>query len=201
MSPSDLELNEQHQYFWHGRRVAGVTSVLSSLGLYPGAQFFTEESRQRGTAVHLAVQLWLEDDLDESSVSSVVRPYLDAAVSFLNHALGSDRRGAIEKRVFSEPHLYAGTLDLHAETFGEDSVIDWKSGAISDVTGLQLAAYDTALGGGKRRRRIGVQLRPDGTYRMQTFADPTDYPRWLNALGLYRRYIEPHEKKEESNAA
>ena len=83
--------------------------------------------------------------------------------------------------------MLAGTPDWDGEVFGHDSIIDYKSGAVDPVVALQLAGYDI-LKGGPRRKRYALQAKPDGRFKLHEFSDPFDYPRFMNALDLYRTY-------------
>lgn len=195
---TELVLDAEHRYWVAGKRVQGVTEILAGLNLID-TRWFTEESRIRGTAVHAAVHYFLDNDLDWKSIDPRIRGYVDAAVAFLTDARCKVRLA--ETRVLHEgPPTFAGTPDFEGEFFGDDSTIDWKSGALSAVTGLQLAGYDMALGG-KRRRRIGVQLRPNGTYKKTDFTDYRDYPRFLAAADLHWRFVFDPRAAEKSEVA
>src|SRR3954452_7906298 len=70
-----------HAYYFRGRRLISVTQAIQAAGLIR-SEWYTEAARQRGRAVHLAIHFDAQRDLDESSVSPLVRPYLEAARSF-----------------------------------------------------------------------------------------------------------------------
>lgn len=195
----ELILDGGHRYWREGRRVPGVTEILDGIGLID-TRWFTQFSRDRGSAVHAAVHFHLEKDLDWRTVDDRIKGYVEAAITFLDDS--KFQTVAVEQRVFCpSPTAFAGTLDVAGVMAGRESVCDWKSGASTDVHGLQLAAYDLALGG-KRRRRIGVQLRENGTYKKRDYDDRRDYDRFLAAADLYTRFIfNPKEKAEETDAA
>lgn len=175
-----------HTYRLDGRLVPHVTGVLAGLGLVD-TSWFTEESRRRGQAVHAAIHYHLQKDLDWSTVQERFKGYVEAAILFLD-----DAKAVIDatelRLVHARAPIFAGTADVFGDLFKDDSLADWKSGAVGEVTGLQTALYDIAKGG-KRRRRIGVQLRPNGKYTKHDFTDRQDYPRALAAVDLYNRYI------------
>lgn len=182
----ELILDGGHRYWRDARRVPGVTEVLDGIGLID-TRWFTQFSRDRGSAVHQAVHFHLEKDLDWRTVDERIKGYVEAAISFLDDS--TFQTVAVEQRVYCpSPTPFAGTLDVVGVMSGKDVVADWKSGASSDVHGLQLAAYDLALGG-KRRRRIGVQLRENGTYKKRDYDDRRDYDRFLAAADLYTKFV------------
>lgn len=189
IAPEELVFREEdHSYWRNGQRVPSVTQILAGLGLID-SRHFTEESRVRGKAVHAAVHYHLEGDLDWSSVDERIKGYLEAAITFLEDSRFEAL--AVEQRVWHLTYpIYAGTGDAFGilPARSQDTVADWKSGAIEEVHGLQTALYDIARGG-PRRRRIGVQLRPDGKYRKRDFEDRWDYDRALSAADLYTKFI------------
>jgi hypothetical protein len=184
--------SERHEYRLGGRLVPHVTGILAGLNLVD-TSWFTEESRLRGQAVHQAIHYHLEGDLDWSTVQDRFKGYVEAAILFLD-----DAKAVIDSTELRLVHggapIFAGTADVVGELFGDASVVDWKSGAIGEVTGLQVAAYDIALGGG-RRRRMGVQLKANGKYsKPHDLTERQDYPRFLAAADLFNRYIFKGEK-------
>lgn len=188
----ELILDDAHRYFLDGVRVPGVTEILDGIGLID-TRWFTEESRRRGSAVHAAIHYHLQKDLLWSSVDERIKGYVEAAILFLeeSHFDGVE----IEQRVVHTGYpMFAGTADVFGVFSSKETLADWKSGAISDVHGLQTALYDIAKGG-KRRRRIGVQLRDNGTYRKHDFDDRRDYDRGLAAADLYTRFIFKPERQ------
>jgi hypothetical protein len=196
----ELVLDGGHRYWRDGVRVPGVTEILDGLGLID-TRWFTEESRRRGAAVHAAIHFYLERDLHWPSVDERIRGYVEAAIAFLEDS--KFEAVEVEKRVLHEGvPTFAGTLDVAGKFGGVETVADWKSGAFSAVTGMQIAAYDIALGGPKRRRRIGVQIRDNGKYRKTDFDDRRDYQRFMSAADLYTHFIfNTKQKAEEHDAA
>lgn len=190
-----LTLDGGHRYWLDGRRVPGVTEILDGLGFIE-TRWFTDESRRRGTAVHLAIHYHLEKDLDWTRLDERIKGYVEAAIAFLDDS--KFEAVETEKRVLHEgAPSFAGTLDVLGKFNGSECVADWKSGAFSKVTGLQIAAYDLALGG-KRRRRVGIQIRDNGKYRKTDFDDRRDYQRFQAAADLFTHFIfNPKEKGEE----
>ena len=103
---------EDHSYTLDGYPVLSVTQILERAGLtnykkIPPA--ILEASRRFGVAGHKATELWDKQDLDESSLSEPLRPYLECWKSFLKFTDAQVLK--IESRVGSRLNQYAGTFD------------------------------------------------------------------------------------------
>jgi hypothetical protein len=84
------------------------------------------------------------------------------------------------------------------EAFGEPAIPDWKSGGIGEAAGVQTAFYEMAArvayplpGKGQMRRRMAIQLFPDGRYKKHDLADGFDFHFATSAASLYNRFILP----------
>lgn len=156
---------DRHVYTYNGRELPSVTQVLSLLEDYSGiSRDVLKRKALIGTAVHSACELYLAQDLDESSLHPEVRPYFEQfkiwiATCKFNFQLS-------EKRVFSKRFGYAGTLDLHGDFQGCPSLIDIKTAAVVMPTwGPQTAAYAEALReetGITTEKRFALQLTKTG---------------------------------------
>jgi len=176
---------EDHSYWLDGVRLPSVTQVLSEMGFYgDAAAYFTEYSRDRGTYVHKAIQLYEDGELDEESLDPVIRPYLKAWKQF-KHDSGFIV-SASEKAMASVTYQFAGTVDLLG-TFEDTTcaIIDIKTGAVGPVVGLQLAAYEI-LEGTHGRKRFALQLKEDGKYKLHQFTNRQDRQIFLSALSVYQ---------------
>lgn len=176
---------ETHRYTFEGKPYPSVTRVLKLLDLYgpidPADLAF---AAARGSAVHEATALDDRDDLDDDSLDPQIRPYIDAWRRFKAEANYSP--WAIELPVVHGRFEYAGTLDRVASIQGKFAVLDIKSGLIPITAGPQLAAYKEAYDWlvsaalvprppEMPKRRYVVQLRADGTYRLEQFTSPEDF--------------------------
>lgn len=169
---------EAHAYAHAGRRLVSVTQVLDRAGMVEGTEWFTEESRERGRAVHAAIHYYDEGDLDEESLHEKIRPYLDAYKAWL-----ADTRATTfgsEIALADTERGYAGTLDRlcwMGAVLGKDlALLDFKSGAPCAAHSVQLAAYNQLVR--TNRALLGlelselptsfwiVQLSSDGKYHM-----------------------------------
>jgi hypothetical protein len=99
---------------------------------------------------------------------------------------------AVEVQVYSNRHRYAGTIDrIGPFRGGVMSVLDIKTSAsVNPIVALQLAAYQQAYNEGRKaaekiRERWSVQLRADGTYRLDEYKDKADLSVFLSCLLLH----------------
>lgn len=169
---TDLTFDSQsHRYFANGKPVLSVTQYLKLAG-FVDDEWYTDEGRKRGQAVHVAIHYLNENDLDDSTLHSIVRPYVAAYRKFV--AETGFVPCLIEHRIYDDVYGYAGTLDVTGTWKLSDGLIlpDYKTGAVADHVALQTAAYAACLV--KPHRRYALKLNQDGTYRLQEFKDPND---------------------------
>lgn len=196
---------ESHTYTLAGRKVPGVTSILQPLS---GLQFVDRDvldaAAAFGRAVHRACELDDLGQLDEEELDPALGPYLAGWRRFsADHDV---RWHLIEHLVFNEQQGYAGTLDRFGIVRGDEAVVDIKSSvALSPTVGPQLAAYQRAIPGATLiTKRIGVLLKPDGTYQAKTYTSPGDWPLFVSLLTLNRWCAEhgvtPYFPKEKTHA-
>ena len=184
-----------HEYRLDGTKLVSVTDVLGDLGIIE-AEFFTEDARARGQAVHRACHFLDEGDLDWSSLEPIekaicqpVVPYVKAWEAF-KHETGFIPK-VIEQPVFHPLYHYAGTPDRIGVFPGGkgEALIDLKTGKAAAWTGLQTGGYDEALGRprfGKWRVRWAVELRADGDFRLIPFEDVNDGKTFLSMFVSHR---------------
>lgn len=148
-----------------------------------------DAAADRGTAVHLATELYDRDDLDEDSLDELLVPYLAGWKLFLRDTQFAPE--FIEYRVWHKTHFYAGTIDRIGLLNGERWVLDIKSTALLyPAMGVQAAAYQEAHNSHVKKtdritRRGIVQLKDDGTYHFQEYDDKTDFSVFLSYLNLH----------------
>lgn len=192
MSALALQFDEAaHRYTLGDRVLPSVTQITGTIAPFVGvSREVLEAKADLGTAVHLATEFYDAGDLDEASLPDVVRPYLAAYVRFREETGFIPHR--IEWRVHHEAHGYAGTLD-RIGTFNRlkgirqtaPALIDLKATyRIAPVYGVQTALYAHAADPKGKLLRFALQLKPDATYRLQQFSDPSDLSVGLAALTL-----------------
>lgn len=170
-----------HRYTFEGRELISVTQALTEAGFIDG-RWYTEEAAQRGTDVHTAVQLHHAGTLDDDSLDVTLRPFVAAYQRFLEES--GFVAAANEERICDPAAGYAGTLDLRGQfpRFSQGiDVIDIKTGAIPSWVGYQTAAYARVLPA-SIKRRWALNLRADGTYRLEPLMARTDERVFLAAL-------------------
>lgn len=153
---------DTHTYTVNGNVVPSVTQIINT-----DTRFCDEFSRQRGTGVHTAIRFLEENDLDESSLDPVIRPYVTAYKKFKGHS--GFVTLACEQLVYSLTFQYAGTLDLYGWLNGKRVIIDVKSGQVPKTVGMQVAAYKWALKemGWKVDAAYSLQLKSDSKYSLR----------------------------------
>lgn len=187
-----------HRYYWHGQWVPNVTSILKPLTDYsmiPPAVL--EHARQQGVAVHKMVDLHCRNDLDEATLPEWMTGHFAAWKRFL--AESRFEVWGSERRLFHPKMCYAGTLDLigifrDGDYAGEPSIIDIKRSLFAGpVIGLQLSGYmhawNDSLKVGDARKvsgRYALQLRDNGTYRLEPFEDKGDWATFVAMLTQWR---------------
>lgn len=157
-----------------------VTQVLALTGLSGDSRFMDEVSRQRGQAVHLAMQFFDEGDLDESSIDPELRGYLSAYLNWRGKQNGM-RYEAIELPLANGEGL-EGQLDRVIEGTPR-TILDFKTGkgAVASWVGLQLAAYGWLYDPKETFERMAVKLHPDGTFTERRFPKE-EYERDVSAF-------------------
>jgi hypothetical protein len=177
--------------------------VLESVGLidYSYIPWPTREmALERGRAVHEAIALDLEGDLDEESADEAgILGYVQAA-RIARAALGILVPAAWEERVFHTGFRYAGTLDLRAGNI----IVDWKTNQAEYWVRFQLAAYAAAIAqtdgrthwGAGLVRRVCFELHDDGSYRLFEFPAAEMFDDLQTFLAALRIWREKTERKE-----
>ena len=180
---------ETHEYFLNGNKLPSVTHILQDAGIIDlsGIPFSRlEAAREFGSAVHLACQLYDQDNLNEKTLDHNLRPYLDAWNKF------KEDTGFViienENPICSPKYRFAGTPD-RVGRLDCLTIVDIKSTAeLSPAIGIQTAGYQIAWNETheeKVKKRIAVLLQPDGKYRIQVYKDKSDTNLFLSALSIY----------------
>lgn len=130
---------ENHKYYFNENPVISVTTVLKEAGLI-NSDFFTEQSRNRGIAVHHGVFLDINNQLDKSSLHPLIEGYMEAWFSFVRDTGFIAFKHLCERRMYQPNYQYAGTPDLVGMLNGRSILIDIKTGD-SKTAKYQTAAY------------------------------------------------------------
>lgn len=171
-----------------------VTHILTAVGLGPDFSGVSEAdlsaARDRGTAVHAAIEAHAYGYLDEDAVAPAVAPYLSAYRKFLSE---SGHEPIASEVVVSHPSWrYRGHVDRVGWLAGVRTLLDWKSGDSVDLQAAALQVTGYVLAWNARRPAEPVQaaaivnLRSDGTYRLREVVTAEHEQTFLAAVLVYR---------------
>jgi hypothetical protein len=167
----ELKFDEtNHRYTLDGKTILSVTQYLK-LGGFINGDFYTEEGRKKGKAIHALVEYYVKGELDSTSIHPLIIPYFEGFKAFLKET--EFKVLSSEDIVFDEIYNYAGKVDLVGRWKQFPGIInlDIKTGSIPEFTPLQLAAYQIKYGG----HRFCLQLKPNATYNLsKEYTDPND---------------------------
>lgn len=181
-----------HTYSLLSREIVpSVTQVLERSGLADYSSIdpdVLKRAQERGTAVHLACELYDAGNPLAESVGPKIVPYLDAWKRFRAESRAVVLRS--EHLVYHPRWRYAGTLDRVVLLNGRVTVLDLKTAAgIEPWVELQTAAYLHAWNEETENPQLrswshaAIRLRKDGTYRLHMFGSPfRPFSQFLRAL-------------------
>lgn len=186
-----------HRYSSGETTLVSVTQAIREAGLMGDTSHFTDEARDRGTAVHQMVEFFDQGDLAEDTLDPALAPYLDAYKWFLHDHQPTWTH--IEARRADLTLRYAGTVDRAGtlKTTPHAVVLDVKSGSPAPWHRLQLSAYRRLVLAEVTTPiviRYALYLSADGTYKLDVLPvnDQEDWQTFTAALTLAnwkRRYL------------
>lgn len=179
-----------HSYHLDDKPTLSVTQVLDKSGLI-NKDWFTEDARARGVAVHDACHLENLGTLDWDSLHPEVLPRVEAWKAF-KRDFGFEVMLS-EATVYEPDFQIVGMLD----DFGWSSVkskhilVDIKSGPVQQWAAYQTAGYALAVKylTGILPSRYAIHLRADGKYRLHAFNDFRDFNMFVSMLHNARRGV------------
>jgi hypothetical protein len=172
-----------HTYRLGKRIIPSVTQIIKAAGMID-TTYFTPEATERGSAVHAAIDMLLDNDLDWETMDSRVLPYVEAFNAFwvesnliLEHT---------EQMVYCKTFNYCGRFDIIGLLNGRRVLIDIKTGVPQPWVAAQTAAYQIAAEPiyGLIAKRFCLILSADGKYKL--VEHKFGYSEWLNALTIFR---------------
>ncbi len=177
-----------------GRVIPGITGLIEKAGKSEGSNWYTEESRVRGTAVHDLTAAYDLGALDPSTLVSPYKGYVLAYVAAM-HMLqptilaveepdaceavdGSFRFGGRPDRIMLVKRV---RTILEIKTGGKEPghPIQTALQALLDSTRSRLPA--------PRYQRLALYLQPNGRYDLQRHPNPTDHRKALDILKEHGR--------------
>jgi hypothetical protein len=178
-----------------------VTTIIKDVGFYPWVfkekkddgeiKFPTEEENNRKTAAMRGTEVHqITEDMDRGNhidpIDLELLPYVNAYKTFREE--NEIEIVEIEQIVYSQKFWYAGALDRVMTINGIPSIVDLKTGAELDTTGIQLAAYQFAfeeMGGEKGLARFALHLKKNGNYKLVPYRGCEDLANFLGAARVY----------------
>ncbi len=174
---------EKHVYTYDGQPTPSVTQALKLGGLIDD-KWFDDVSRARGSAVHKAIFLHMQNDLDFDSLHPMIKPYVEGFFQFEKMTRFKPIIELCEVSQFHPVHRYAGTPDVVGILNGRHIVLDFKTGA------APTARYQTAAYAEFPRIKIyqpdrfDLRLFPDGRPKLNQHKSPDDFTVFLAALTI-----------------
>ncbi len=176
-----LRLDEEtHLYTYEGRRVVGTTEALSLVDTRPKDPFYLD----RGKKVHMLVEYYNKDILDEESIDPQLSGYFSAYKLFL---LETGFKVRLSEEKFYDPKWqYAGKIDVEGAFSKCDALVDVKSGGHARVDELQGAAYWN-LFKQPGHHFFDLYLSAEGTYKLIEVKNPRLlFPTFCAVLTAYK---------------
>lgn len=176
-----------------GDPLASVTQILASAGMKHEWAPGSEVAQRRGSRVHMAVSLDMEDDLDESSVRETDWPYIKADREFRKrHHWRSLGR---EIKAMHPLYRYAGRLDdlgiIAIKGKFYPAIRDLKTGAAPWYVRYQITAYLLCFPDHRKFARLAVGLTPDGA----KIEGPWYQNTWDHDVQVWMACLKIHEAK------
>jgi hypothetical protein len=169
----------------------GLPSSTETLSPYINAQWFTEESRTRGTTVHNACAA----DLNGLWIPPLPTAYQGYFESYKKwSSMMIEKVVVVEERFIDKINGYCGQPDLISLLKGDSffSLIDWKTSiAAAKSWPLQLASYKhlANINGYPIKRLISVRLRENGSMPLvNEYTNGNDFNMFLAGLQLYKYF-------------
>lgn len=174
-----------HQYSIGSEILPSITQILAAEG-FIDSTWYTAAGRDRGTTAHKITHDYDMGELFEELLDPAYIPYLKAYKQFLQDT--GFKVLASEVPRYHMALRYAGTPDKVGEMRGCFAVVEQKSGALEPWTRIQAAAQGELVKQDfnvARVKRYGLQLRPDGKYRLIEYDNRQDEGIWLSTLAIH----------------
>jgi len=168
----------------YGSEIPSVTERIRRGGLLgPAAQFYSPESADRGTAVHLACA---DRDQGRDVAAFLKGEFGGFLTSYIKWCDAMEPVWtSIETPQYSPRYQTAGTADRVGTINGKPVVVDMKTGGKAHHHGVQVAFYDLIHDDlpPRQRRRIVLYLRANGRMAQSVeFSSPYDYTQAVSLI-------------------
>lgn len=128
---------KEHIYYNGDKRLPSVTEIVGNV--CGGLQYAEEWHLHRGSMVHKAIQLYLQEKLNEASIDPRIRSCVESAKRAIKEL--SIQPVLIEFPMYHKILWYAGTPDLLTD---KGILIDWKSSKMKESI-IQAGGYVALL--------------------------------------------------------
>lgn len=168
----------------------GLPSVTEVLKPWIDSEWFTEESRDRGHAVHGATSAYLLG-LWAPPLPAAWQPYFDSARRWIDTNV--EQVVLVEERLIDRDRRFCGKEDLIATMRGSNALvlIDWKTSqavckwwALQDAAYRHLAKHDRGL---DCQRGLTVRLKKNGSGGL-----PTEHGRPAYHMNIFQGVLNAH---------
>ena len=169
--------SHNHRYSVEGKEIPHITGMLLQVGLMDDT-WFTEESCDRGTAVHDLTAAYDLGALDPRSLVSNYKPYVLAHVAAMN--VLRPTMLAVEEPEVHPRHRFGGRPDRIAKVHKVLTVLEVKTGAKEKSHQIQTAlqAILVAWRYGLQPQllqRFALYYRRSGAYSLEPHKERRDY--------------------------
>lgn len=180
----EIKLDSDHRYFVGDKRVPGFTEICKSLGVIKDNNFYTDEGRDEGNALHQWMLFLAQGQEPEAEPDPRIAGRVQGFRKFLADT-GFQFKGG-ETPLYDPVSRFACTPDVWGGIYPHTYVIDVKRGAKLPWHVLQTAAQKLALGayGFRAQKRASLYLK-DGDYRLVQHEDEDDLKRWQALVTAY----------------
>jgi len=180
LSLDKFEFNEdKHEYTLNGKKMLSVTEVCSMVNgnKYAINDSVLRQAANRGSYIHELTAMY-DNEIEDLEVLPEVEGYFRAWLAFERDY--KPEWLYIEKPVYSERIMVAGTVDRIGVIDDKLVVVDIKTASTLDRTAqanlmLQLAGYNLLLNTRGINtfvsESMGVQLKADGTYKVYPYSE------------------------------
>ena len=177
-----------HTYTVGSATLPSVTEIIRPLVDYAAIPAIVlENARQKGDAIHYAIRLGHENDLDISTLHDAIVPRYEAWLKFQQDT-GFLLDGH-EQPMCSRIYNYAGTPDFWGTMNDGNLLVDIKPNSLLKWYPIQLSGYQQLIreNVGMKTRRATLRLMDDGNYKFLPYQrndDAVDFSVFNSCLQL-----------------
>lgn len=170
---------ERHEYFYNDARIPSVTQLLDLGGLVNGKEYFTEESRRRGRAVHALAMDFDLGVLDLPRLESPYRGYVLGYVEACRKLLPKWEQ--IEVADVHPEFRFGGRIDRVGVVLERQTIAELKTAAKAKHHAIQTALQAILKSAtapclpAERWQRLTVYLKHSGKFVVEAHEDPRDF--------------------------